>query len=362
MTGQHTGHTRVRGNKGKVGGVPPERRVPLETEDVTVAEVLKARGYVTGITGKWGLGEPETTGVPSRQGFDEWLGYLNQARAHTYYPDYIWRNQEKLELPGNFAGKNEQYTHDMFTQFALDFIRKYHQQPFFLYVPWCIPHDKLEVPSLEPYAGTDWPENAKTYAAMVTRMDTHVGRILNLLKELEIDEKTIVFFCSDNGAARRWEGMFDSSGPLRGHKRDMYEGGIRTPMVVRWPGKIPAGKVSDSVWYFADVLPTFAALSGADAPENIDGINVLPAIIGEDRDYKDRFLYWEFFERGFNQAVRWKDWKAVRKGPDQPIELYDLAVDIGEEKNIADEHPKVVARIEEYLSTARTESKNWPVG
>lgn len=361
MTGQHTGHTRVRGNKGKVGGVPPQGRVPLKPEDVTVAEVLRQAGYVTGITGKWGLGEPDTTGVPNRQGFDEWLGYLNQQWAHSYYREYIWRNEEKLLLEGNLDGKHEQYTHDMFTEFALDFIRNNHQQPFFLYLAWCIPHDRLAVPSLEPYTGKDWPDDPKAYAAMVTRMDTHVGRIMALLEELAIDQKTIVFFASDNGAARRWEGMFDSSGPLRGNKRDMYEGGLRTPMIVRWPGVIPAGPVSEEVWYFADFLPTAAALAGIKPPPNIDGVNVLPAILGKKQNLKDRFLYWEFYERGFNQAVRWRDWKAIRMKPGTPLQLYNLAEDIGEQNDVADQHPDVVGIIEGYLETARFDSPNWPI-
>jgi arylsulfatase A-like enzyme len=192
-------------------------------------------------------------------------------------------------------------------------------------------------------------------------MDHDVGRILALLKELNIDEKTIVFFCSDNGAAQRWEVIFDSSGPLRGHKRDMYEGGIRTPMIVRWPGQVPAGKVSDAVWYFADVLPTLAELAGVQAPQNIDGISVLPALLGKPQVTDDRFLYWEYFERGFQQAVRWRSFKAIRKAPGRGLELYDLDSDMGETHNVADQHPNVISKIETYLKTARTDSPNWPI-
>jgi len=228
----------------------PEGRVPLRKEDITVAQILKKAGYVTGITGKWGLGEPGTSGIPNKKGFDEWFGFLNQKRAHNYYPTYIWRNTEKVELKGNQGGKKEQYVHDLFTEFALDFIRKNHNNPFFLYLPYTIPHADYVVPSIEPYTDRAWKEEEKIFAAMVTRMDKDVGRIMQLLKELKIDEKTIVFFCSDNGAARRWEGVFDSSGPLRGYKRDLYEGGIRTPMIIRWPGKVEAGVVNDwLVWY-----------------------------------------------------------------------------------------------------------------
>ncbi|MBL7185148.1 MAG: arylsulfatase [Phycisphaerae bacterium] len=361
MTGLHTGHTRVRGNKADVGGVGPQKRVPLEARDVTVAEVLKQVGYVTGITGKWGLGEPETTGVPNRQGFDEWFGYLNQQSAHSYYPPYLWRNEEKQLLEGNANGKRQQYTHDMFTDFALDFISRHKDDPFFLYLPYTVPHAKYEIPSAGHYADKPWSADAKVHAAMITRVDGDVGRIMALLEELEIDERTLVFFCSDNGAARRWEGVFDSSGPLRGRKRDMYEGGIRTPMIARWPGKVGAGEISDAVWYFADLLPTLAELTGAKPPSDIDGISVLPALLGKEQKTDDRFLYWEFFESNFQQALRWRSYKAVRIAPGKPLELYDLAEDIAEEHDISAEHPDVVAKFEAYLKSARTESVNWPV-
>ena len=196
---------------------------------------------------------------------------------------------------------------------------------------------------------------------MITRMDADVGRIMSLLKDLAIDSKTLVFFCSDNGAAKRWEGIFDSSGPLRGRKRDLYEGGIRTPMIVRWPGRVPAGETSDAAWYFADVLPTLAELLGVNPPDNIDGISVLPAILGKKQRTDDRFLYWEFYGNGFQQAVRWRSYKAVRTSPGKALELYDVSKDISEQHNIAAENPDIIARIEAYLKTARTDSPNWPV-
>jgi arylsulfatase A-like enzyme len=360
MTGQHTGHTRVRGNKGKVGGVGPEKRVPLEPEDFTVAELLKQAGYATGITGKWGLGEPDTAGIPNRQGFDEWFGYLNQKKAHSYYPPYLWNNEQKVMLEGNRDGKQQQYTHDMFTDFALNFIRQHKDEPFFLYVPYCIPHAKYEIPSTEPYADKPWPKDAKVHAAMITRMDPDVGRIMAILKELNIDDRTIVFFCSDNGAARRWEGIFDSCGSLRGRKGEVYEGGIRTPMIVRWPGKVPAGKVSKAVWYFADVLPTIAELVGAQSPPNIDGVSVLATLLGKKQNLQDRFLYWEHPPKTLMQAVRWRNWKAVRLAPGESVELYNLAKDLSEKHNIAARNTEVVARFEAYFKTARAESPNWP--
>lgn len=364
MTGLHTGHTRVRGNTGRfgvrgLGGA--SGRVPLAKDDLTVAEVLQEAGYATGMTGKWGLGEPDTTGEPNRQGFDSWFGYLNQRRAHSYYPDYLWLDQHRFPLTGNLDGRRQQYSHDLFTGFAMHFIEAHHDQPFFLYVPYTIPHDKFEVPDLEPYADRDWPKNAKTYASMITRMDADVGRITRLLEELEIDESTIVFFCSDNGAANRYEDVLDSSGVLRGRKRDMYEGGLRTPMIVRWPGHVPTGRISDAPWYFADVLPTAAALAGVEPPADLDGVNVLPTLRGESQELADRFLYWEFFERGYQQAARWQHWKAIRPRPGAPLELYDLESDLSETTNVAAMQPEVVAKFEEYLATARTDSENWPV-
>lgn len=362
MTGLHTGHTRVRGNKARRGGVGPERRLPLEPEDLTIAEVLKKAGYTTGITGKWGLGEPGTTGVPNRQGFDQWLGYLNQAKAHSYYPPYLWKNETKLPLAANANGRNGQYSHHLFTDFALDFIRENKSSPFLLYLPYTIPHAKYEIPSTAPYTDRDWPQDAKVHAAMITLMDADVGRIMTLLKNLDLDENTLVFFCSDNGAARRWEGIFDSSGPLRGRKRDMYEGGIRTPMIARWPGKVPASRTSDAVWYFADLMPTLAELVNARIPSGLDGISVLPAILGKNQNTADRFLYWEFHEGAFKQAVRWKNYKVVRNAPEKPLELYDLNTDPAETTDIAVKNPKIVAKFEEYLETARTESPAWPTG
>lgn len=376
MTGQHTGHTRVRGNAGREGGGGVKGiggsgnwRIPLRPEDTTVAEVLQGAGYATGITGKWGLGEPGTAGVPTRQGFDEWLGLLNQRRAHSFYPEFIWRNEEKLVLEGN-TGTRENYetegvyVHDKFTDFALDFIRKHAPEPdpFFLYVPYTIPHSRFQIPELAPYTrDTDWPKQAKYYASMLSRMDRDVGRILDLLKSEGIDGDTVVFFCSDNGAADRYEGVFDSSGALRGRKRDMYEGGLRTPMAVRWPGTIPAGGVSEAVWYFADVLPTLAEMAGVVAPDNIDGVSVLPSMFSKPQpELKERPLYWEFHERGFQQAARRGDWKAVRKAHDKPLELYNLEADIGEQNNVADEHPDLVAWFDEFLRASRTPSLNWP--
>ena len=364
MTGLHTGHTTVRGNFGKYGVVGlggGEGRVPLEAEDITVAEVLKEVGYKTGMTGKWGLGEPDTTGHPNDQGFDEWFGYLNQRKAHTYYPDFIWKNKEKVEFPENSDGKKVIYTHDLFTNFALDFVKRHQKEPFFLYMPYTIPHAAYEIPDIGPYTDRPWTDDEKVQAAMITRLDRDIGSLFQLLKDLNIDENTLVFFCSDNGAARRWEGRFDASGILKGRKRDLYEGGIRTPMIVRWPGKVAAGKTDDLTWYFADLLPTLAELTGATAPAKIDGVSVLPTILGESQNLSDRYLYWEFYENGFQQAIRQGDWKAIRLAPGASLELYDLSIDEVEANNIATQHPEKVDTFEATLKTARSPSTNWPV-
>jgi arylsulfatase A-like enzyme len=370
MTGQHTGHTRIRGNKGI--NTPPHDgqngRIPLRPEDFTVAKLLQNAGYRTAITGKWGLGEPGSTGLPNDHGFDEWLGYLNQDHAPDYFTDFLWRNKKKQPIPENVGKKRRVYSHDLFTEFTLEFIRKNKNHPFFLYVPYCIPHAKLEVPDLESYVDKDWPEDAKIFAAMVTRMDRDVGWILDLVDELGIAEKTIIFFCSDNGSARGWRGLFDSCGPLREKKGSVYEGGIRTPMVVRWPGRIPEGKTSKAVWYFADLLPTAVELAGVRPPENIDGISVAEAFYSAEPSKKlahklrSRFLYWEAHsKKNFYQAVRHGDWKAVRPGQGKTLELYNLSKDVGETNNIADQYPEVVKKIEQYLKKCRTDSIHWPL-
>lgn len=359
MTGQHTGNTTVRGNFTQASGLPG-RRVPLQESDTTLADVIKQAGYATGITGKWGLGEPGTTGIPNKQGFDEWFGYLNQRHAHTYYPEYLWRNEERVILEGNLDGKREVYTHDLFANFALDFIRENRDTNFFLYLAYTVPHSDYEIPDTDPYTDSLWTDNEKIHAAMITRMDRDIGRMMQLLTDLGIDDNTIVFFCSDNGAAEFWEGRFDSSFPLRGRKRDMYEGGIRVPMVVRYPVKVPAGKVSDQPWYFPDVLPTIADLAGVTPPASIDGISVLPLLFGENQETDDRIFYWEFWERGFQQAARWRNWKAVKLGPDMNVELYDLSIDISEENNLAAEFPEIVKIFEDAFVNERVPSSFWP--
>lgn len=364
MTGLHTGHTRVRNNSGfnapKHDG--QEGRIPLHADDFTVARLLKDAGYRTGIAGKWGLGEPGSTGLPNDHGFDEWLGYLNQDHAPFYFTDYLWRNKEKLAIPENANGARVKYSCDLFTDFAEQFIRESVGGPFFLYLPYTTPHADIEVPDLGDYAKENWTERQKTLAAMITRLDGYVGRIDVLLKELGLAENTLLIFASDNGASRTDLEFFQRSGALRAHKGALYEGGIRTPAIVRWPGKTPAGAVSDTPWYFADFLPTAAALAGARPPQGLDGANILPTLLGKTQpSLASRFLYWETHDGGgLAQAVRWGRWKAVRFGVDGPLELYNVTQDVSETSNVAADHADVVLRIEQYLATARVDSPYWP--
>ncbi len=368
MTGRDTGHAFVRGNA----------RVPLPPDRTTIAELLKAAGYATGIVGKWGLGEPDTYGIPNRHGFDYWFGYLNQGRAHNYYPEYLWLNEEKYYLEGNAGGQKGEYSHDLFTERALDFIREHRDEPFFLYVAYTLPHannelgretgDGMEVPDYGAYEGRDWASPQKGHAAMITRLDRDTGRILDLLGELGIDEDTIVFFTSDNGPHKEGgadPAFFNSWGPLRGYKRDLYEGGIRVPMIARWPGKIAAGTESEVPWAFWDFVPTACELGGAECPGRegplgIQGLSVVPALFGRQPPERE-FMYWEFQHGEFKQAVRMGNWKAVRLGLTRHTEVYDLPEDIGETTDVAAEHPDIVQRAETLFGTARVDSPDFPI-
>ncbi|MGC9326042.1 MAG: sulfatase-like hydrolase/transferase [Candidatus Hinthialibacter sp.] len=354
MTGYHTGHSHIRGNK----------RHPLLPEHATIAEVLQEAGYSTGIIGKWGLGEPDTSGVPNRQGFDYWFGYLNQGRAHNYYPDFLWKNEER------FFFQRWTYSHNVFTEEALKFVQQNKDNPFFLYLPYTIPHafneggvNGMPIPNDKPYSNKDWPQNEKNKAAMITLMDRDIGKIFALLKELGIDDDTIVFFTSDNGPHREGGSnpeFFHSSGPLRGIKRDLYEGGIRVPMIARWPGKIQAGSVSDQVWAFWDFPSTAAELGGAAMPSGVDGISMVNALLGKPQKSHD-YLYWEFHEQGGKRAIRTDNWKAVRPKWNGPIELYDLKNDHKEANNIANAHPDIIQKMEELFRKARTDNEFYPV-
>jgi arylsulfatase A-like enzyme len=362
MTGYHTGHARIRGNA----------KVPLEAGDITVAKVLKQAGYRTGIVGKWGLGGAYTDGIPNLQGFDDWFGYLDQTYAHTYYPQSLWDNKEEKIIQRNL-GKRQQWVQDLFTERALKFLDNQSKDPFFLYLAYTSPHandelgrdvgDGMEVPSDEPFTNKPWPQVEKNFASMVTRLDRDVGRVMAQLKKTGQDQNTLVFFTSDNGPHQ--EGghdpkFFHSGGPLRGIKRDLYEGGIREPGMARWPGRIKPGTTSDQVWAFWDFLPTAAELAGVEPPQGIDGVSMLPALVGKPQRNHE-YLYWEFHERGFSQAVRTGDWKGVRLGTKRPIELYDLKSDLSESNDVAAAHPDIVRKMAEIMQSARTDSKEFPI-
>jgi arylsulfatase A len=364
MTGLHGGHAHVRGNR----QFDPEGQEPMPADTFTVAHLMRQAGYTTGIIGKWGLGYPGSPSTPDKMGFDHFFGYNCQLLAHEYYPEYLWRNDRKVMLHG------EAYSHDLMADDALEFVRQNKDRPFFLYLAFTIPHSKLQVPDLGPYADKPWPDNYKRLAAMITRMDRDVGRLMALLKELGLDERTLVIFSSDNGAAHRTT-LFNNSGPLRGFKRDLYEGGIRVPTIARWPGRIASGTVSDQVWAFWDFLPTMAALTSQEAPSELDGVSILPVLLGGPTIQRPP-LYFEFHRQwifirgnvkefdsaGFSQAARMGDWKAVRfGGPGQPIELYNLATDLGETDNVAEQHPAVVRRFEDYFRIERVDSPSFPI-
>jgi arylsulfatase A-like enzyme len=370
MTGSHTGHCRVRGNA----------RVPLRPEDSCVAELLKKAGYATALVGKWGLGEDGSTGVPNRKGFDHFFGYLNQHHAHNSYPEWLWRNGEKVMLPNveskveNVAEKRVAYAPDLFLAEGLRFIEDNRARPFFLYYATTVPHANNErtraekagneVPSDAPYSAEPWTQPEKDKAAMITRMDADIGKLLAKLTELDLDENTVVIFSSDNGPHREGGNdpeFFQSSGPFRGIKRSLTDGGIRVAGIVRWKGVTKPGTVSDHVWAFWDFLPTACELAGVKPPAGLDGISLVPTITGKGTQKEHDFLYWEFHEGGTKQAVRHKHWKAIRPAPGTPLVLYDLKADVRETNDVAKQHPDVVKVIEEYLKTARTESKEFPI-
>ena len=383
MTGLHTGHTPVRGNK----EYQPEGQHPLPADAVTVAEVLKRAGYATGAFGKWGLGYPGSEGDPNNQGFDEFYGYNCQRYAHNYYPYFLRHNDKKVMLPGNEGRKTEQYGPDLIQEQTLKFIEANKDRPFFLFVPHVIPHAELFVPEDDivksyrgkfpekPYKGTDDGPNYKiggygsvetpraNFAAMITRLDRHVGEIVDKLRQLGLDKSTLVMFTSDNGPHGEGganPGYFNSSGGLRGMKRDLYEGGIRVPMIAWWPGIIQAGSRSEHVSAFWDVMPTLAELADADAPADIDGISFAPTLLGKPQK-EHQYLYWEFHEQGGRQAVREGKWKAIRlqvkRDPNGPLELYDLQADPQEKNDVASQHPEIVDRMAQIMTEAHTDSE-----
>lgn len=385
MTGQHTGHTFIRGNSERGFTLKNEGQYPLAQQEVTIAEVLQKAGYRTGAFGKWGLGYPGSEGDPNFQGFDQFYGYNCQRVAHNYYPTHLWDNQKKDSLDGNDGSTPQTYAPELIHQKALAFLENHNNQPFFMYYPSVIPHAELMAPEayIEKYRGKFLPEKKysgknKTYqvggynaqdeshaafAAMIHILDQQVGEILDKVHQLGIAQNTLIIFTSDNGP--HMEGgadpdYFDSNGPLRGYKRDLYEGGIRVPMIAYWPSKIQAGTTTDHLSAFWDFFPTAIEMAGADQnfPQT-DGISYLPTLLGK-KQKKHPYLYWEFLEKGGRQALRMGDWKGVRmnmaKNPNAPIELYRLSDDVGEEKDLAKEHPKMVQKIDSIMRLAHVPS------
>jgi len=374
LTGFHTGHSTVRGNPRWTSS---GTAVDLKNEDVTVAEELKRANYTTAIIGKWGLAEKDTVSMPNNQGFDYFYGYRKHKTAHHYYPDTLYANNKPFKTGNDMYAKKGVYSHDRFNEKAIEYIKKNKDTTFFLYLAYTIPHFELTVPenSKEPYRNLDWPERTlksrpggyqhdndgnETYAGMVSRMDSGIGNILDLLKDLEIDDNTLVIFTSDNGHEYD-SGFFNSNGDFSGHKRDLYEGGIRIPLIAWWPGTIKEGTDTDHISAFWDFLPTACDIAGIEPTNSdVDGISYLPTLLGKQNEQEQHtHLYWEFNEKqGPIQAVREGNWKGV-KYYNKAIEVYNLENDKGEKHNIAEQNPKKAAELEELIANSRTPDENF---
>lgn len=389
LTGQHTGHTFVRGNQ----EVQPEGQTPIPDEVLLLPEMLKEAGYVSGIFGKWGLGFPGSEGEPLKQGFDVFYGYNCQRLGHHYYPYHLWDNDVKVVLEENAGEGKGVYAPALIHDRTLQFIEDNRDRPFFCYVASIIPHAELaapeeymeqfrgKLPEVKKYKGYDSGPNLRqgpyqsqseprtAFAAMITLLDDQVGEIVAKTEELGIADNTLIIFTSDNGAHQEGgadPNFFNSNGQYRGHKRDLYEGGVHVPMIAYWPGKVKAGATTDLISAFWDMVPTFTELVGVAAPENADGISILPTLLGEGEQAQHPYLYWEFHERGGRIAVRMGKWKGVRynvfKEPNRPMELYDLSKDPGEQKDLARMHPEVVQQIAAIMQQARTPSEVYKFG
>lgn len=364
MTGLHSGHCPIRANR----EIQPEGQKPLPEGTITVAKILRDAGYATACCGKWGMGMFDTTGSPLKMGFDHFFGYNCQRHAHSYFPTYLYQDDQRLTLPGNTGkGVGETYAQQLIEEQALKFVRVNKDRPFFLFYAITLPHGDHEIDDLGIYAQENWTPVQKAYAAQVTRLDSDVGHLLALLKELEIDDNTLVMVSGDNGSSFAPESemgrLFDqASNGLRGYKRGLYEGALRQASLARWPGKVPAGRVIDEPWAFWDFLPTAAELAGAPIPAECktDGLSLVSFLKGGPAPKRDHF-YWELHEAASLQAVRFGDWKAVRNGPEKPIELYDLKADPGEAVDLAKDKPELVAKGEALMKTSRTEHPDWPL-
>lgn len=375
MTGVHTGHTFVRGNR----EVKPEGQAAMPADISTIPRLLKSAGYATGAFGKWGLGAPGSDSDPAKH-FDLFYGYNCQREAHNYYPDHLWKNTERVELDG------KTYTATMIMDEALQFVREHRDGPFFVYLPVTIPHAAMHAPEeymevwrnkypqfedkIGKYSGPEVRNPIAAFAAMMTLLDNGVGDLLKLLDDLKIDDNTIVMLSSDNGPHK--EGghdpeFFNSNGPLRGHKRDLYEGGIRAPFLARWPGKISPGTTSGLISAHWDILPTVCELAGADVPAGLDGVSLVPTLTGHGEQKQHEYLYWEFYEKGGRRSVRFGQWKAVQQnlkdvGQTDGVEVYDLSTDLGEDHDVAGKHPEIVQKALTYFKAAHTPSEFWAFG
>lgn len=386
MTGLHTGHTFIRGNY----EIDPEGQCPMPAGTYTLGTLFHDAGYATGAFGKWGLGYPGSESVPTQVGFDDFFGYNCQRQAHSYYPDHLWENDSRVEYPENADRGRQTYSQDIIHRKALEFIDRNADRPFFAYLAYTLPHAELCLPHDEVYdyyvdKFKDEPADAKawtyngdygdsehpmaSFAAMVTRLDSYVGDVMALLEEKGIADNTLIIFTSDNGPHREGGAnpdFFDSYGPLRGCKRDMYEGGIRVPFIACWPTQIAAGSRSDQTAAFWDMMPTFAELLGLrELPVRSDGVSILPTLTASGTQQQHPYLYWEFHEMGGRQAVRMGDWKGIRLNVGNErtsFELYDLAADIHEDRNVADQNPEVAEQIKQIMDSARTESKLFDFG
>ena len=362
------GHSPVRANR----EVQPEGQLPLPEGTLTVAQLLKSEGYATACIGKWGMGMFDTTGSPLKRGFDHFFGYNCQRHAHSYFPTYLYNDDKRFDLPGNDGntkaeGKGAIYAQDLIAEETLKWVRAQKDHPFLLYYSITLPHAATQINDQGIYKDKPWSNEEKNYAAMVTRLDTDIGRILTLLKELKLDENTLVMVAGDNGSSfppnsaigKRFN---QSSNGMRGFKRELYEGGLRNVGIARWSGVVPAARVSDEPWAFWEFLPTAAELSGAKIPASFkpDGLSLVSFLKGGPAP-KREYFYWELHEGASLQALRWGDWKAVRNGPSKPIEIYDLKTDAIESNNIAADKPELVAKAEAMMSAARVNDPNFPM-
>lgn len=379
MTGTHMGHTPVRRNSGGVS---------LQADSYTVAQMLSTAGYTCGGFGKWGIADLDTPGVPERHGFARFFGYYHQVHAHYFYPDYLIDSGKKVTLPGNAgayakgdretaqepfpvknpqSGKDFEFSHYRIVEEMKGFLKENKDRSFFCYAPWTVPHGRFEIPESDPawhaYRDKPWSMQARIYAAYVTMLDRHLGEVLALLKDLELDSQTVVFFASDNGAAAQYEGELDSTGSLRGGKTSMYEGGLRIPFLARWPGRIQAGSQSDLPIYFPDILPTMAAIAGIEpnVPQALDGVSLLPELVGSGKLPRERHMYWEWNRDHFApyvlhmQAHRHGKWKIVRNDISRPWELYDLETDGSETNDVAKSNPEIVEQMAEWVQANRVD-------